>query len=167
MFRLSPPKLESWLIAGSDDSAWNRWLSAIQDVVQGLPQDLHLLRRQLTEDPKLRPTGDIFNLSHRPQLVHIVEPTPKPTPDTRPIWPGRIELIYKQYLVEKEAWLTTHLTVRPCNYRQKRGLESYSPRWCKEQSRYHAIFQITISILKQRLSLRVGHTRLLRRSTPG
>jgi hypothetical protein len=48
------------------------------------------------------------------------KPTPKqtrePTPDTRPIWPGRIELIYKQYLVEKEAWLTTHLTVRPSNY---------------------------------------------------
>jgi hypothetical protein len=56
----------------------------------------------------------------------------EPTPNTRPIWPGRIELIYKQYIVEKEAWLTAHPTVRPFNYREKRGLESYSPRWCKE-----------------------------------
>jgi hypothetical protein len=24
-------------------------------------------------------------------------------PDTRPIWPGRPELLYKQYLTEKEA----------------------------------------------------------------
>ena len=68
--------------------------------------------------------------------------TPEPTlaseltPDTRPIWPGRPELIYKQYLIEKEAWLTAHLTVRHSNYREKRGFESYSPRYCKEQSRY-------------------------------
>ena len=36
------------------------------------------------------------------------ELTPESTiiiPDTRPIWPGRPELIYRQYLAEKEAWL--------------------------------------------------------------
>jgi serine/threonine protein kinase len=71
MFRLSPPKLESWLIAGSDDSAWNRWLSAIRDVVQGLPQDLDLLRRQLTEDPKLRPTGDTLVESLRQTFTQV------------------------------------------------------------------------------------------------
>jgi hypothetical protein len=85
------------------------------------------------------------------------KPTPEPirelTPDTRPIWPGRIELIYKQYLVEKEAWLTTHPTVRPSNYREKRGLESYGPRWYKEQSRYlpdHRIDLETETILEGR-----------------
>ena len=83
------------------------------------------------------------------------EPTPEPTLtiDTRPIWPGRIELIYKQYIVEKEAWLTAHPTVRPFNYREKRGLESYSPRWCKEQSRYlpdHCIDLETETILEGR-----------------
>jgi hypothetical protein len=31
------------------------------------------------------------------------KPTPKPTVDTRPIWPGRIKLIYKQYIIGKEA----------------------------------------------------------------
>jgi hypothetical protein len=81
------------------------------------------------------------------------EPTREPTPDTRPIWPGRFELIYKQYLVEKEAWLTTHPAVRPSNYREKRGLESYSPRWCKEHSRYlpdHRIDLETETILEGR-----------------
>jgi hypothetical protein len=81
------------------------------------------------------------------------EPTPEPTVDTRLIWPGRIELIYKQYIVEKEAWLTAHPTVRPSNYREKRGLESYSPRWCKEQSRYlpdHRIDLKKETILKGR-----------------
>jgi hypothetical protein len=50
--------------------------------------------------------------------------------------PKPLILQHKQYIVEKEAWLTAHPTVRPSNYREKRGLESYSPRWCKEQSRY-------------------------------
>jgi serine/threonine protein kinase len=71
MLRLSPPKLESWLIAGSDDSAWNRWLSTIRDIVQGLPQDLDLLRGQLTEDPKLRPTGDILVESLRRTFTQV------------------------------------------------------------------------------------------------
>jgi serine/threonine protein kinase len=57
IYRLSPPKLESWRIAGSDDSAWNRWLSAVLDTVQTLPQDLDLLKWQLCKDPKLRWTA--------------------------------------------------------------------------------------------------------------
>lgn len=88
-----------------------------------------------------------------PPTLPPAEPVREPTPDTRPIWPGRIELIYKQYIVEKEAWLTAHPTVRPFNYREKRGLESYSPRWCKEQSRYlpdHRIDLETETILEGR-----------------
>jgi hypothetical protein len=56
--------------------------------------------------------------------------------DTRPIWPHRPELIYKQYLTEKEAWLRAHPDVQPANYRTERGLEVYSRRWCNENRRY-------------------------------
>jgi hypothetical protein len=56
--------------------------------------------------------------------------------DTRPIWPGRPELLYKQYLAKKEAWLIAHLDVQPANYRTARGLEVYSVRWCNENRRY-------------------------------
>jgi hypothetical protein len=79
-----------------------------------------------------------------PPPAPLPAPALLPAPDTRLIWPGRIELIYKQYLIEKEAWLTAHPTVRPSNYRQKRGLELYSPRWCKEQSRYLPDYRIDL-----------------------
>ena len=72
----------------------------------------------------------------------------EPTPNTRPIWPGRIELIYKQYIVEKEAWLTAHPTVRPSNYRKREALSLIVLGGAKSN---HAIFQITVLTLKQRL----------------
>jgi hypothetical protein len=87
-------------------------------------------------NPQFIPKETIQRILESHPVPPPAELTPEPTLDTRPIWPGRIELIYKQYIVEKEAWLTTYPTVRPSNYREKRGLESYSPRWCKEQSRY-------------------------------
>jgi hypothetical protein len=74
--------------------------------------------------------------------IEVQPPSPASTseapaaPDTRPIWPGRPELLYKQYLTEKEAWLIAHLDVRPANYRTARGLEVYSVRWCNENRRY-------------------------------
>jgi hypothetical protein len=71
--------------------------------------------------------------------IEVQPPSPASTseaPDTRPIWPGRPELLYKQYLAEKEAWLTAHLDVQPANYRTARGLEVYSVRWCNENRRY-------------------------------
>ena len=60
------------------------------------------------------------------------ELSPEPAPDTRPIWPGRIEVIYKHYIAEKEAWLASHPTVRPINYRKARGLRAYSRQWIKD-----------------------------------
>jgi hypothetical protein len=60
------------------------------------------------------------------------ELSPDPAPDTRPIWPGRIEVIYKHYIAEKEAWLAQHPTVRPVNYRKARGLRAYSRQWIKD-----------------------------------
>jgi hypothetical protein len=65
-------------------------------------------------------------------------------PDTRPIWPGRPELIYKQYLTEKEAWLSAHPSVRPSNYRSARGLDSHSIRYCKEQARFLPIQRLDL-----------------------
>jgi hypothetical protein len=63
--------------------------------------------------------------------------------DTRPIWPGRIELIYQAYLAEKNAWLAANPTVQPAQYRKKKGLKSwtkadythYSLRWLLPQQR--------------------------------
>ena len=74
--------------------------------------------------------------------IEVQPPSPASTseapavPDTRPIWPGRPELLYKQYLAEKEAWLLAHPDVRPAKYRTARGLEVYSVRWCNENRRY-------------------------------
>jgi hypothetical protein len=106
-----------------------------------------------TGNPQFIPKETIQRILESHPAPPPTEPVRELTPDTRPIWPGRIELIYKQYIVEKEAWLTAHPTVRPSNYREKRGLESYSPRWCKEQSRYlpdHRIDLETETILKGR-----------------
>jgi serine/threonine protein kinase len=58
MYRLSPRKLETWRIAGSDDSAWKRWLSAVLERTQTLPQELSLLGGQLTEDPYQRRSAE-------------------------------------------------------------------------------------------------------------
>jgi hypothetical protein len=64
------------------------------------------------------------------QELESLSPEPENPPtqvDTRPIWPGRIELIYQAYLAEKTTWLATNPTVRPAQYRTKRGL----PKWTK------------------------------------
>jgi hypothetical protein len=69
-------------------------------------------------------------------IKSILDTPPVPPTDTRPIWPGRPELLYKQYLIEKEAWLTAHPDIQPANYRTARGLEVYSERWCRRNCRY-------------------------------
>jgi hypothetical protein len=62
------------------------------------------------------------------QEFESLSPEPEnPPTDTRPIWPGRIELIYQAYLAEKTTWLAANPTVRPAQYRTKRGL----PKWTK------------------------------------
>jgi hypothetical protein len=54
--------------------------------------------------------------------------------DTRPIWPGRIELIYQAYLAEKTTWLAANPTVQPAQYRSKRGLQRWSKAACDRRS---------------------------------
>lgn len=70
-----------------------------------------------------------------------LSPTPEPEnppTDTRPIWPGRIELIYQAYLAEKTTWLAANPTVQPAQYRSKRGLRKWSKAACDRRSlRWH------------------------------
>jgi hypothetical protein len=33
--------------------------------------------------------------------------------DTRPIWPGRVEILYRDYLTRKSAYITSHPSIRP------------------------------------------------------
>src|SRR3979411_1155111 len=51
---------------------------------------------------QIRPKVPFQMLLEAPPAPPPAEPVREPTPKTRPIWPGRIELIYKQYIVEKE-----------------------------------------------------------------
>jgi hypothetical protein len=67
------------------------------------------------------------------QELESLSPEPENLPiqaDTRPIWPGRIELIYQAYLAKKTTWLATNPTVQPAQYRSKRGLQKWSKALC-------------------------------------
>jgi hypothetical protein len=52
---------------------------------------------------------------------------PKAKVDTRPVWPGRIEVIYSKYIAEKAAFLAANPTVQETNYRKSRGLKVWKP----------------------------------------
>ena len=56
------------------------------------------------------------------------QPIPNPAiqPDSRPIWPGRAELIYQRYLANKEAWLAANPEVQLTNYRIARKLKNHA-----------------------------------------
>ena len=58
------------------------------------------------------------------------------TQDNRPIWPGRPEVIYTNYLARKEAFLAANPTIRPSNYRRAIGLEVYDRAFCRQQAIY-------------------------------
>ena len=66
-------------------------------------------------------------------------------PDTRPIWPGRIEVIYQAYCTEKEAWLASHLTIRPSDYRKSRGLHGWTKRQCRAQIKFLPFQRLDLS----------------------
>ena len=55
--------------------------------------------------------------------------------DTRPIWPGRIEVIYAQYLAAKEEWLAANPDIPASGYRQSRGFLIWSVAKRKYQTR--------------------------------
>ena len=60
------------------------------------------------------------------QLIDIEPLTfalPKAKVDTRPVWPGQIEVIYSKYIAKKVAFLATNPIVQETNYRKSRGLK--------------------------------------------
>ena len=101
----------------------------LEPATQSDPRSLRLI--SLSPGPR-SPLPPLPSLSPEPEPA--AQPVPKP--DTRPIWPGRPELIYKRYIAEKEAWLAAHPGVRPAQYRKARRLEHYPKRWLNENCKY-------------------------------
>ena len=56
--------------------------------------------------------------------------------DNRPIWPGRPEVIFSQYLANRDTWLAAHPIIQTSQYRIALGLKSWSIQWCKQQVKY-------------------------------
>lgn len=69
--------------------------------------------------------------------------------DTRPIWPGRIEVIYAKYIAEKTVWLTSHPHIQASEYRSARGLTIYTPK----DRRYHALSRTSVLRYTERIDL--------------
>jgi hypothetical protein len=69
--------------------------------------------------------------------------------DTRPIWPGRIEVIYAKYIAEKTVWLTSHPHIQASKYRSARGLTIYTPK----DRRYHALSRTSVLRYTERIDL--------------
>ena len=100
------------------------------------PVNIRRAREELRAD-----SASQFNPESLPLPLPSLSPEPatQPVPklaDTRPIWPGRPELIYKRYVKEKEDWLRAYSDVQPAQYRAARGLEHYSKRWLDENRWY-------------------------------
>jgi hypothetical protein len=89
--------------------------------------------RDLYTNSQLQPTAHVALQS---QSLESRANTMDPEVDTRPIWPGRPELIYQAYLAEKEAWLAANPTVLPLQYRHKRGLPKWSESWCRQNKKF-------------------------------
>lgn len=110
-------------------------IQELESIIEAAPQnidpfelELPTFRRQLIP-PELQPREQPF----LPLPRRSSSPLPQvDTTDTRPIWPGRPELIYKAYLAEKEAWLQANPTIRPSQYRQKRGLKTWPKLYCED-----------------------------------
>ena len=114
--------------------------TTVQSILDSAPSDLAL---QSAVDSLLQSSGQYIlkstiqsllnstpELTTQPAPESTPELTPESTiiiPDTRLIWPGRPELIYRQYLAKKEAWLADNPGVNTSDsYRTSRGLEIYS-----------------------------------------
>jgi hypothetical protein len=68
------------------------------------------------------------------ELVQEPEQEPEQEPDTRPIWPGRPEVIYQDYLARKAEYIAQHPRCR--DYRKALGLKEYSKRICMEHHKF-------------------------------
>jgi hypothetical protein len=125
------------------------------------PESAIQLDPELATQPVLEPESGPrslirFSISPGPRspppLLPSLSPDPEPAaqpipkPDTRPIWPGRPELIHKRYIAEKVAWLKAHPDVRPAQYRKERGLEHYPKRWLNENRNYLGYQRLDLEI---------------------
>ncbi len=77
--------------------------------------------------------------SSSPELEVIMPLVVDPKPaDNRPIWPGRVEVIYETYLAIKSEWLAVNKVVREKDYRKKAGLKDHNSDagWCTYHSKF-------------------------------
>ncbi len=68
--------------------------------------------------------------------TYIAPPSPKRSPPLKPLGPERPEMVFLRYKAEKEAWLANNPSVRPSEYRKKRGWKTLRPIQLKEHLRH-------------------------------
>jgi hypothetical protein len=82
----------------------------------------------------------IERLASEPLASEASEPSayaiPENEVETRPVWPGRIEVIYATYIAKKAAFLAAHPTVQESNYRKFCGLKVWKPLNRRYQKRF-------------------------------
>jgi hypothetical protein len=104
----------------------------LRQLNQEFQQDQLAMRPNLPNSRELHTNSETQSIAQAVGLESL-SPEPENPPiqaDTRPIWPGRIELIHQAYLAEKNTWLAANPTVRPAQYRSKRGLPKLTKAVC-------------------------------------
>jgi hypothetical protein len=104
----------------------------LRDLHQEFQQDQLAIPANSTNSRELHTNSEVQSIAQVAlQEFESLSPEPEnPPTDTRPIWPGRIELIHQAYLAEKNTWLAANPTVRPAQYRSKRGLPKLTKAIC-------------------------------------
>ena len=64
-------------------------------------------------------------ISLTPSLLHLPPPLPLPP---KPLYHDRPEIIYQQYITEKESWLAKNPSVQANQYQKAQGWQIYSKR---------------------------------------
>ena len=49
--------------------------------------------------------------------------------DNQPIWPSRPEVIYSQYLADRDTWLAAYSSIYTSQNHIAKGLKSWSIQW--------------------------------------
>jgi hypothetical protein len=106
----------------------------LRDLHQEFQQETLAIPANSTNSRELHTNLEVQSIAQVAlQEFESLSPEPENPPtqvDMRPIWPGRIELIYQAYLAEKNTWLAANPTVRPAQYRSKRGLKKLTKAVC-------------------------------------
>jgi hypothetical protein len=103
-----------------------RCMYNLRQLHQEFQQDTLAIPANSTNSRELHTNSEVQSIAQVAfQELESLSPEPENPPiqtDPRPIWPGRIEVIYQAYLAEKTTWLAANPTIRPAQYRSKRGL---------------------------------------------